>query len=259
MTTTQQPPYDATYYARQVDGALRSARRIVPLLQAALQPASVIDVGCGQGAWLRAWIENGVSDVLGLDGSYTSLGALQFPVDRFTIVNLASPFEPSRRFALAQSLEVAEHLPPESAEGFVSSLVAAAPVILFSAAVPGQGGESHVNEQPLEFWRLQFARHYYHAFDCVRPQIRYAVDIEPWYRFNTVLYVREDHIDALSAAIAATRVPVHAKLREGGDARWWLRRSLVRWLPRGMVDLIARALAARAIRNISAPGRKRAS
>lgn len=45
---------------------------------------------------------------------------------------------PQRAFDLAISLEVAEHLPETSADVFVESLTAAAPIIVFSAAIPMQ-------------------------------------------------------------------------------------------------------------------------
>jgi hypothetical protein len=51
-----------------------------------------------------------------------------------------------KRFDLAISLEVAEHLPEGSAGALVSTLIEAAPVVVFSAAIKGQSGTNHINE-----------------------------------------------------------------------------------------------------------------
>jgi len=58
---------------------------------------------------------------------------------------------------LAMSLEVREHLPPSMGHNLVVSLVRSAPLTIFTAATPGQGGSGHVNEQPSEYWIEEFA------------------------------------------------------------------------------------------------------
>jgi hypothetical protein len=121
-------------------------------------------------------------------------------------------------------------------------------VVLFSAAVPHQGGEHHVNEQVPEYWRRKFARRGYAAYDCLRPQLRQRSEIAPWYRFNTVLYANEAGAERLSAEARAARVPDDRELPIGGDLRWALRRGVVGVMPRGMVDWIAAANAMRKAR-----------
>jgi SAM-dependent methyltransferase len=113
---------------------------------------SVVDFGCGSGVWLAAWQRLVVDDVIGVDGEQAR-SSLKISAERFLAADLRKPIRLGRRFDLAQSLEVAEHLPPQSASVFVETLTTHAPLILFSAAVPGQGGEHHVNEQPPEYWR----------------------------------------------------------------------------------------------------------
>ena len=234
--------YDHAYYERQVRGALRSARRVVPILRDLLRPASVVDFGCGQGAWLRAWMESGVTDVLGMDGPYTDVDRLQVLASYFQSADLSKPVRLPRRFDVAQSLEVAEHLPEASADGFITSLVAAAPLIVFSAAVRGQGGAWHVNEQPLEYWRRKFAAHGYLPFDVVRPRLRALNEVEPWYRYNTVLYAHRDAVSSLPADVTSAAVPDGTPLSEGGSLPWMARRAVVSLLPRPVVDSIARVL-----------------
>jgi 2-polyprenyl-3-methyl-5-hydroxy-6-metoxy-1,4-benzoquinol methylase len=129
-------------------GSLRSAATVIPIIRSLARVESVLDIGCGRGAWLSEWRRQGVGDVAGADGSYVDQASLAIPVEQFIATDLSQPIDLRRRFDLVQCLEVAEHLPADSADTLVDSLVRHGSVILFSAAVPGQGGEHHVNEQP---------------------------------------------------------------------------------------------------------------
>jgi hypothetical protein len=79
------------------------------------------------------------------------------------------PIDLGRRFALAMSLEVAEHLPPSAAETLVSSISRHSDIGLFSG--PGQGGNVHLNEQRPDYWIRRFAVHEFQCFDRIRPLI----------------------------------------------------------------------------------------
>lgn len=182
------PRYDSYYYARQSGGSLRSARQIVPFVADLVRPASVVDVGCGVGTWLSVFRENHVSDVLGLDGAYVDASALQIPNDDFLPCDLRSPPPLDRRFDLAMSLEVAEHLPHDSSPAFVQYLVSLAPVVLFSAATPLQGGRGHQNERWQHEWAELFADQGYLAFDLVRPRFWNEAGVVWFYAQNTVIY-----------------------------------------------------------------------
>jgi SAM-dependent methyltransferase len=180
--------YDREFYAGQSGRSLASARHVVPLVNALLAPRAVLDVGCGLGTWLAAFSEAGVAEVLGIDGEYVDRSALRIARDRFVAADLRRPPPLERGFDLAISLEVAEHLPPEHASAFVRYLGAAAPAILFSAAIPGQGGRDHVNEQWQDYWRAEFAEIGYAAVDAIRPHIWGCQEVAVWYQQNTILY-----------------------------------------------------------------------
>ena len=169
-----------------------SARVIVPVILELLAPRSVIDVGCGLGAWLAVFADYGIADYLGMDGDYAGRRAdLLIPTDRFVATDLAAPFALDRSFDLAVSLEVAEHLPPTSATSFVAGLVGLAPAVLFSAAIPGQTGIDHINTQWPEYWGGLFAQHGYRPIDPVRPRIWLDERVEWWYRQNVILYLND--------------------------------------------------------------------
>jgi putative flippase GtrA len=231
--------YDDTFFAYIEQGSFRSAHRVAPLLVQSLSPSSLLDVGCGRGAWAKIWGEAGVADVHGVDGDYVDTAKLHIDPAHFTKRDLAQPFDLGRRFDLVATLEVAEHLPPDSSARFVESLVRHGDRVLFSAAPPGQGGERHVNERPLEFWRELFSKHGYTAFDCLRPLVNSDDQIEPWYRYNTILYVHSSAIDALPEAVKATAVAPDAVLADLSPPAWRMRRAIVRLLPRPVVDWIA--------------------
>jgi SAM-dependent methyltransferase len=187
--------------------AARSARVIVPLVVQALSVASVVDVGCGTGAWLSAYRACGVNDAIGIDGAYLDRRRLLMPSRAFHALDVAVPFDLGRTFDLVQSLEVAEHLPRDSGPAHVANLTRHAPCVLFSAAVPGQGGTHHTNERAPEYWRRLFATHGFHPYDYIRPQVRTQPEVASWYANNTILYVDDQRVARLPHAVRRTRVP----------------------------------------------------
>lgn len=187
-------PYDRSFWEDQGEVARNAAEIVAGVVGEYLRPASVVDVGCGVGEWLVAFGRQGATDLLGVDAPYIDRGLLVIAPDRFFAHDLTEPLRLGRGFDLAISLETAEHLPPEAAETLVESLVRLAPVILFSAAIPGQGGVHHVNEQWPAYWAERFAGHGYAPVDCLRPRIWSDDRIAFWYRQNTLLYVREDEL-----------------------------------------------------------------
>jgi hypothetical protein len=62
-----------------------------------------------------------------------------------------------------------------------------APVVLFSAAIPLQGGDHHVNEAWQSHWAECFALHGFEVYDVIRPQIWDNDRIPFWYRQNLLL------------------------------------------------------------------------
>lgn len=129
---------------------------------------------------------------------------LQIPEAFFRPTNLISPDPINRTFDLAVSLELAEHLPAAASDRFISLLTSLAPAVLFSAAIPGQGGTEHVNEQWQSSWAERFKRRDYQPLDAIRPRIWRNDDVAWWYRQNTFLYVRSDSIATLIATFPVT-------------------------------------------------------
>ena len=235
--------YSGDFYSYIDAGSRRSARVVASILLPEIRIGSLLDVGAGHGAWAAEWLAAGVKTVLAVDGDYVRRDQLAVPKKNFRAHDLATPLDLKKRFDLVQTLEVAEHLPDAKADLFVDNLTRHGDVILFSAAVPHQGGEHHVNEQPPEYWRKKFAARGYQAFDFLRPRLRDRTEVMPWYRFNSYIYANDAGEKRLSKAVLATRVPADQPLEIGGDMAWALRRAAVRLIPHGLVKPIAMAKA----------------
>jgi SAM-dependent methyltransferase len=113
----------------------------------------IIDVGCGPGIYVQALREVGFQ-ADGVDPDPLS------PFDHMSVFDDAFPAK-YRGYDLCLCLEVGEHLPADRADLFVTRLIGTAPAIIFSAALPGQGGHGHINCQPKEYWEHKFAAHNY--------------------------------------------------------------------------------------------------
>ncbi|MCU7817015.1 MAG: class I SAM-dependent methyltransferase [Candidatus Thiodiazotropha sp. (ex Rostrolucina anterorostrata)] len=188
-------PYTKGFYDDLREKTERSAREIVPLIIELIRPESVIDVGCGVGIWLAAFESSGFRDILGVDGDHIDRSMLAIPVDKFMSLDLKKPFRLKRQFDLTICLEVAEHLPEEAAEEFVNSLTRLGPIVLFSAAIPFQGGEQHINEQWPDYWVALFREKNYVVIDCLRKRIWNNDNVEWWYAQNMLLFAKTSFLN----------------------------------------------------------------
>jgi len=198
-------PYTPDYYRAIQAGARRSAAAIVPLVMDLAAPRSVVDVGCGAGTWLAAFAEHSVDDLLGVDSDSVDPALLEIPTEAFHVADLSRPLKLERSFDLVVSLEVAEHLPPAAADGFVESLSRLGSLILFSAAIPHQGGAGHINEQWPAYWSRRFADHGFEAVDCLRGPVWDDQRVEWWYAQNTLVFATPDELER-RPALARHRV-----------------------------------------------------
>jgi len=250
MVTT---PYSWQFYARCADASAESAARIVPHVMRLVGPRSVVDVGCGLGTWLAAFAAQGVETIMGIDGEHVDREALRIPAERFHARDLEQPLEfdcvALPRFELAMSLEVAEHLPERCAAGFVESLTRLAPIVLFSAAVPRQGGTRHLNEQWPQYWAQLFARHGFETVDCIRPFIWDDAGVAYYYAQNTLCFVETSAL-AERPALQRFVVPpdgglarIHPrKWLEATDHRHRALRDVARSLPWAVRNTLARLM-----------------
>ena len=169
-----------------------SAAPILSILFDTIAIRSTVDVGCGVGTWLKSAQKLGAETILGLEGSWLE-DDLKVVDNRFIQAwDLEERIQVDCKFDLAISLEVAEHLSEDRADSFICDLCALSDLVMFSAAIPRQGGTHHVNERWQSYWALRFQQQGYRAYDAVRWRMWSREDIAFWYRQNTVVYCRAE-------------------------------------------------------------------
>jgi SAM-dependent methyltransferase len=179
--------YGPMFFDAISSGCQRSAAKIVPVIYDMIHPLTVIDVGCGEGWWGKVFEDLGCQ-VLGIDGEYVEDTLIDFHA-----WDLEKPFNLDLHVDLVICLEVAEHLTPERAVGFIADLCRLAPVILFSAAIPGQGGQGHINCQWPTYWAELFADEGFVLSGSIRNRFWDDNDIEPWYRQNLMIATSDSY------------------------------------------------------------------
>lgn len=185
--------YDAKFY-RELDSTRESAREILPIVIDLVKPASIVDIGCGTAHWLATAVDLGIHDVLGVDGEWAVKAKLEIPQQKFLEHDLRTPLKLDRKFDLAISLEVAEHLPASQARAFVELLCNCADTVLFSAAIPGQGGRHHINEQWPAYWADLFSGFGFHCYDVLRPNLWNNPGVLWYYAQNCMIYARAESL-----------------------------------------------------------------
>lgn len=187
--------YNKSFYELESAGSLMSAREVIPVVMQFIIPQSVIDIGCGTGTWLAEWAKKGVKDISGIDGGYINESQLIIHKDNFISRDLEKELNIQRQYDLVMSLEVAEHLSPQAAPVFIRSLCKLGNVILFSAAIPHQGGILHFNEQYPDYWIKLFAQNDFAPYDCIREKIWNNDNVNACYRQNILFFLKKSERD----------------------------------------------------------------
>jgi SAM-dependent methyltransferase len=173
----------------------------VPIIIEDFQPESVVDIGCGTGTWLSVFERYGIKSTFGVDGHHVDQRLLEFAEELFYSHDLREPLYLDRSFDVVLCLEVAEHLPVSYAETLIDSLVRLGDIIVFSAAIPFQGGRRHLNEQWPDYLVQLFRDRDFGVHDLLRGRIWRDPRVEPWYRQNILVYIRNtrrEQVDVLS-------------------------------------------------------------
>lgn len=184
-------PYSSGFF-RFISSGKDAYKAVLFPIMAAVKPKTVVDLGAGSGTWLAAAKEMGASRVLGLDGEWAITEHLQIGRHEFQAVDFEVDLPDVGRFDLAICLEVLEHISAEAGRRAVHWLCQRADVVLFSAAIPGQGGEHHINEVWQSSWAAKFISCGFRAYDIIRPLIWQNAAIPWWYRQNTIVYAKPE-------------------------------------------------------------------
>jgi SAM-dependent methyltransferase len=190
-----------------------AANIILPIVFQFMQPQSIIDIGCGTGTWLYAATQLGIEDVLGVDGYNVDKSKLLIPDDRFLSHDLRTDFKLNKKFDLAICLEVGEHLDEKNSDVLIKTIVEHADTVLFSAAIPFQGGQNHCNEQPIDYWEKKFHHYGYKFYDVIRPFVWENKNVDWWYAQNSFIVSKLDFTDKIkNIHIPTIKNVVHPEL-----------------------------------------------
>ena len=179
-----------------------AAREILPNVLKLKKINSILDVGCGTGTWLSVALELGVKEIAGVDGAALDQTELKIPVGSFKNIDLTRALNLNRKFDLAICLEVAEHLPESASKVLIGTLTDHSDFILFSAAIPGQGGQNHINEQWPDYWQELFATKGYFPCDILRKAFWNNENVEWWYKQNILIYGTKEVLDARNLPVS---------------------------------------------------------
>ena len=187
----------------------RSAKIILPMIFKYYKPDSMIDIGCGIGTWLSAALELGIENLQGIDCNEISEDFLLVPRKYISIDDLEThKNKDNKKYDIAVSVEVAEHLNNSASEHFIKMLTSYSKVIIFSAGIPYQDGEHHINCQPPKFWYDIFSKYEYVCFDFRDKLMNMWEEINPCYSQNLLLYVHKDLAHIFENIFNITNKPI---------------------------------------------------
>jgi len=183
--------YSKLYYKKHQDGSYASAYKILKYLTTFITIESIIDFGCGVGTWCSAAQNLSINNIMGVDQNLYDSSYMLIPNKNYLQRDLQKSVSLDMKMDLVISVEVGEHIESRYSHVFINTLCQHGDIILFSAALPYQGGTGHINEKPCSYWRDIFSDLDYIAIDCIRGVFWEDDDVEVWYKNNTILYVRD--------------------------------------------------------------------
>ena len=206
-TAAENPMSDAAMaYFKTGD---RSHRRVLDFALDLVPVRSVVDFGTARGGWLRAAKAAGVAEIQGFDIVDTPAEDLVIPPQAFSCTDLGQPLALGRRYDLAISTEVAEHIAFDRAGTFIDNVTSASDFVIFSAAPPYQDGAGHVNELWAEYWAKHFQARGFTCYDILRPRFWHDAAVRSYYRQNLLIFARAKVAGALAAkGLAPTALPL---------------------------------------------------
>jgi hypothetical protein len=78
------------------------------------------------------------------------------------------------------------------------------------------------------------------AFDSIRPKILTDKSIEPWYRYNTFLYIHRKKVAAVPQSLVSGLVAPEKALADLSPPAYRIRKAIIRLLPTSVVSALSR-------------------
>ena len=180
--------YDEVYFKHLSRRVRESVEVVVPEIVGSFEPSSAVDLGCGDGQWTMGLARSGVRTV-GVDSAEIDRESHRLATFLRRDLTVLAPGCLDRS-DICLCLEVAEHLPQRAADSLVALISSISDIVLFSAAVPGQGGTGHLNEQPHSYWIDRFTARGFSPDQTWRNRFSRRFSVSPWYRGNMIVFTR---------------------------------------------------------------------
>ncbi|CAA0125658.1 Ubiquinone biosynthesis O-methyltransferase [BD1-7 clade bacterium] len=202
--------YSEEFFTSREKVTEASANKVFDVIWSYFQAESVLDVGCATGIWLCEAQKKGVSKIYGIDGPWVPVEHLKIEQDDFWTKDIVDILNQKvsldSKFDMTICIELAEHLPENKSDDLIEFLTNPTDVVLFSAAVKGQGGTGHVNENTQSYWQKKFDNAGFDAFDVVRPEVWTSPEVNMIYKQNMIVYARRS--SAAHSTFSKTHVAV---------------------------------------------------
>jgi SAM-dependent methyltransferase len=185
-------------------------------------PTSVLDIGCGIGAYPQLFRSLGTHEVLGVDGLHP--GDVALPAGAYLQHDLAQRLDLGRTFDLVICVEVAAHIEDRHATTLIRTVTAhARDTVIFSAAEPCQPGNMHINCRPIADWLERFAAAGWIP-DLTGTLGMRALSSLSWFRRNLGILRRGSREGGAEAIASLTAIGTR-------PYAWWSQEPGIRQLP----------------------------
>lgn len=180
-----------------IQGRKVNARKVLKTVFRILGvPPSFLDIGGGAGSWCTAAKGLGVQHVRLVDACPPNQVIPELTQEEQIQANLEDGIPYLGKFDLVICIEVIKHLSESAASSLLKQMTSCTNFILFSAAIPGQGGIGHINERLHDYWHEKFSELEFEKYDVIRPMLISRPDISSIHRQNLFIYARKgcDHM-----------------------------------------------------------------
>ncbi|WP_431236977.1 glycosyltransferase family 2 protein [Mycolicibacterium aichiense] len=149
------------------------------------QPGSVLDIGCGSGAYLKYFASRGSERIHGLDRPGETFRYLER--GEFSEAGLAEPGEFSETFDLVICTEAIDGIPAHSQAAVIDNIVRhARHRIVFSAGRPGESNDPDAHLRPIAEWLELFKAAGWEP-DLFESLAMRSLSTFPWFHGNLVV------------------------------------------------------------------------
>jgi len=192
--------YDDKYYNWFVKNTKDYIKTTMDWFIDTYKPKSIIDYGCGIGAYLESGFNKGVERLQGFDINGEILKKYTNPlIGKFITYTDCTEKINTDKYECIISIETAEHINPLKSEVFVMNLINSADensLIIFSAAQPEQNGTGHINCQTKEFWIELFNTYGFGVDSQVTKEVseKWKTLKAPKYVYNNLIIFKKDDL-----------------------------------------------------------------